>query len=318
MTGHHPLKIWAALAFIYVAWGSSYLATRYGVQTVSPWTFAAVRMSIVAPVMLLAAGAMGQSLPRTARDWIVVIGTGVLMLIGASGTVAWAQQWVPSGEAALIMSASALFTAWLGTCGRSGDAVSRTVSFALVVGLVGIALLIGLGQYRGVAPAWTYLALVFAALAWSGGTILLLRNPVDCGATMIIALQSGIAAIGFGLYATFLDHSPSIWTTRSWLSLGYLVFFGSVAGYGVYYWLLPRIEPALLGTISFVNPAFALLVGHVVAGERLSSGQKAGALLVIVAVVWVGLGLRRRLRRSVPVAFPALKPNPNASGSIPG
>lgn len=309
----HSVGIPAALAFVYVAWGSSYLATRYGVETVSPWEFAAVRMSLVGPIMLGAALALRQSLPRSARDWAIVLGTGSLMMVAASGTVVWAQQWVPSGEAALIMSASALFTAWFGAWGLAGDAVGKTVSLSLVVGVIGIALLIGMGRYHGVAPLWSYLGMVLAAIAWSGASIILRRFRVDCGATMVIAIQSSFAAICFGLCAVALDPPPSVWTTRSWMSLWYHVVFGSVFGYGAYYWLLPRISPSLLGTISFVNPAFALLIGHVIAGERLSPTQYSGAVLVLCSVVVVGLGLRMmKQRESARTAIPLLEPNPNA------
>lgn len=309
----HAVGIPAALAFVYFAWGSSYLATRFGVETVSPWEFAAVRMSLVGPIMFGVALLLRQSLPGSARDWAIVLGTGFMMMVAASGTVAWAQQWVPSGEAALIMSGSALFTAWFGTWGLAGDAVGKTVSVALIVGVVGIALLIGMGRYHGGAPLWSYLGMVLAAMAWSGASIILRRFPVDCGATMIIAIQCSLAALCFGLCVGVLDQPPSIWTARSYMALGYHVIFGSVLGYAAYYWLLPRISPSLLGTISFVNPAVALLIGHVIAGERLSPTQYSGAILVLCSVVIVGLGLRLKRRGSVRTAIPVVQPKPNAS-----
>lgn len=307
----HAVGIPAALAFVYVAWGSSYLATRFGVETVSPWEFAAVRMSLVGPIMFGVALLLRQSLPASARDWAIVLGTGFMMMVAASGTVVWAQQWVPSGEAALIMSGSALFTAWFGAWGLAGDAVGKTVFVALIVGLIGIALLIGMGRYHAVAPLWSYLGIVFAAMAWSGASIILRRFRVDCGAAMIIAIQCSLAAVSFGLCVGVLARPPSIWTARSWMALGYHVVFGSVLGYAAYYWLLPRISPSLLGTISFVNPAVALLIGHVIAGERLSPTQYGGAVLVLCSVVIVGLGLRLKRRWSVRTALPVLEPKPN-------
>lgn len=284
-------QIWMALAFVYVAWGSSFLAIRYGVASVSPWAFAAVRFALVAPAMFGLARLLGQSPPKTVRDWFVILGTGFLMLIVASGSMVWAQQWVPSGEAALIMSASALFTAWFGAIGAGGNPVSRRTGSALIAGCAGVALIVGLGRQHGTAPSSAYAATVLAALAWSGGSMLLRRYPVRCGATMTIAIQSTLAALGFGLYARFIDPAPSTWMPSSLVALSYLVVFGSILGYGAYYWMVPRVQPALLGTISFVNPAFALLLGHFLGAERLLPLQYGGALLVLAAVTFVALEL---------------------------
>jgi drug/metabolite transporter (DMT)-like permease len=238
------LRIGMALAFIYVAWGSTYLAVRIAVDTVSPWTLTAVRMAIVCALMLGVAMLLKQPLPRTRRSWGLVVTTSSLMLVIGSGAVAWAQQWVPSGEAALIMSASALLTP--------------------------------------------------AAAGWSGGTILLRRASTDVGIAMMIGLQNGFAALCFAIYVLVCDTRASTWTPAACMATAHLVVVGSLLGYGAYYWLVSRIQPVVLGSISFVNPGFALLFGILLAGERMSAGQWLGAGLVLGALATILYGSRQR------------------------
>ena len=294
--GGSGFQIGAALGFVYLSWGSTYLVMRWAIASLSPWMLATVRAAFVCLILVGVASLLGQAWPRTRRSWAVLIFSGLLMLVVASGTVVWGQQWVPSGETALVMSASAFLTPWWAALGASGDRFPRPIAAALLVGVIGLGLVMGVGGYRPGTPASSYGAMLVGAAAWSAGTVLLRRYPVDCGMLMLIGLQSGIAAVCFSLLAFVVDPRESTWTATSVSSMAYLIVCGSVLGYGAYYWLVPRVEPALLGTISVVNPVVAVLLGALLASERLSVAQGVGALLILGSLVTVTLSLRHYRR----------------------
>lgn len=281
------LKVSLALAVVYLAWGSSYLAIKLGVRDVSPWFFNGLRFLLVAPLMGLIAHRQQAPLPASAHEWRVVLGTGLLMLVLSSGLMAWAQQWVASGQAALIMATSALWMAWFGSWGRVGDRVGRVAVAGLIVGLGGVALLIGDGLLMRSAPWTAYAAISIAAMTWPAGSVVLRRHPLTCGPTMTVAIQSALAAVLVGGWALISGARSPQWTPSSLAALAYLVLFGSVAGYGAYYWLVHHLAPAKLGTYAYVNPAIAVLLGYWVLDERLSLLQTAGALSILVAVILV-------------------------------
>ena len=103
-----PFQIAVAFAIVYLVWGSTYLAIRVGVQSLPPWLFAGTRFIAAGILMLLYARWRGVGLPVTRRDWINIGVTSLLMLVGGNGFVTWAEQWVESNQAALLVATSAL------------------------------------------------------------------------------------------------------------------------------------------------------------------------------------------------------------------
>src|SRR5690606_19707966 len=118
------LALIAAFAVVYVVWGSTYLAIRIAVQDLPPAMLAGVRFIIAGLVLGTLALARGQSPPRSAGEWGTTAILAVAFIVLGNGIVTWAEQWVPSNQAALIIASSALFTAWFGTFGRRGVPLS--------------------------------------------------------------------------------------------------------------------------------------------------------------------------------------------------
>lgn len=287
-------KLILAFAIVYIVWGSTYLAIRIGVNEAPPILLAGVRFAVAAPLMLAYAFWRGDRLPRAGRDWLVIAGTAVLMLVGGNGLVTWAEQWVASGQTALIVASSALWIAWFGSLGRRGSSLSSATLLSLLLGFGGVALLVGDGLSVSSAPWTAYLALVISPIAWAAGSILSLRYPLSCGAIMGAALQSSIGALV--LMSAGLLHGDAQrwqWTSGVVGAVLYLAVFGSLIAYNAYYWLVHAAKPAQLSTYAYVNPAVAVLLGSLLLGERLSSMQLAGMAVILLSVLAVNLSARR-------------------------
>lgn len=289
------LRIALAFAVIYLVWGSNYLAIHFAVRDMPPLAFAALRCALAAPLLLGFASWQGQRPPGALRDWLVVAATALLTLVAASGLVIWAQQWLPSGQAALIVASSAMWVALFGALGASGERLGAGSVLGLLTGFIGVALLVT-GGWRGAsAPAWAYVAALASAVALAAGAMLLRRFPLRCGPSMLAGLQSLLAAPVLGMASLVAGEIPQWrWTATGAWALGYLVVFGSFVGYSVFNWLVHEVRPAQLGTYAYVNPAVAMLLGWLVLGERLLPTQAVGAVVVIAGVALVMAAGRQR------------------------
>ena len=291
-------KIILAFAIVYVVWGSTYLAIRVAVEHLPPALFAGLRFDIAGPLMLAFALARGARLPASAREWGNIAVSGLLMLGAANGLVTWSEQWIESGEAALIVATSALWMAGLGTLGAQGERLGRMTLAGLLLGFAGVALLVveGLGQH--LAPLSAYAALILAPLLWAAGSIHSRRYPPACPPLMTAALQmcfAGIAMTVLGLAAGELPRWN--WHPTAIGALAYLIVFGSCIAYAAYIWLVREVSPAALGTYAYVNPAVAVLLGWLLLDERLGTLQIAGTAVILAGVLLVTLAARGRRAR---------------------
>lgn len=292
-----PAAIWAAFAIVYLVWGSTYLAIRVGVTDLPPFLFAGVRFLAAAAILLLVCRWRRDAWPRGREDWRRIVITAVLMLVGANGMVTWAEQWVPSNQAALIVATSALWMAAIGSLGGRGERVNLWTRAGLLLGFGGVGLLVAEGLNGPEAPILAYAMLALSPLLWAAGSIFARRYPPGGAPLMVAALQmlvTGLIQTTVGL--SLGEAARWQWTPESFAALAYLTVFGSCIAYGAYYWLVHQVTPSQLGTYAYVNPAVAVLLGWVLLGETLNPPQVLGTVVILLAVMVVTWAQRTRVR----------------------
>ena len=294
----HPARrsrVLLAFAAVYIIWGSTYLAIRVVLETLPPFTMAGVRFVLAGLLLYAWMRLRGQAAPSL-RQWRSAAVVGGLLLLGGNGGVVWAQQRVPSGVAALLVSTVPLWFALLGWLRGDARRPTRAVALGLGLGMAGVALLVasrGAHSGRTVDPLGA-VALTAATLAWSYGSLWsrradLPRSPflatgmeMLCGGALLL-----VAGLVHGEWARF---DLGVASPRSLVALAYLLVFGSLLGFSAYIYLLRATTPARASTYAFVNPVVAMFLGWLVAGEALS-GQALGAAVVILSgVVLIVLG----------------------------
>ena len=288
----------AAFAAIYLVWGSTFLAIRYAVETIPPFAMMAGRC-LLGGVILLAFGLVRErdvTWP-TRREWGGAVVIGVLLFVGCHGVLAYAEETVPSGIAALCLATIPLFVPLLAWTLPDGRPPSRRRVGAFVVGFAGVALLVvSQGTSGGLHPADAFL-LVGSALSWAAGTVAtrvvpVPRSPVVGASMPLLAGGVILTAVAAGSGELSSLHLGDV-SGRSIGGLAYLVVFGTVLTFSAYVWLLRVVAPARVATYAFVNPAVAVVLGWAVAGESLTAGAVA-ASAVIVAAVAVAVSERER------------------------
>jgi len=288
------LKVAAAFAVLYLVWGSTYLFIRIGVEHIPPAVLAGLRFLFAGSGLTIAGFARGGHWPSR-RDWVTLIVLGVGLVVIGNGVVTWSEQWVPSGEAAFIVSSSALFIALFGTLGARGERLVPLTVAGLVLGFSGTALMLLPrihGQHGPLLPA---LALVGSSSCWAAAAMFSRSRGFSASPLVFSGLEMLVGGSILTIIALSTGQYGHIhWTWPAAGALAYLTVFGSGLAYGTYNWLIHHAKPAKLGTTAYVNPAVALLLGWAVLGEDLSPIALSGVAVMFVGVVLVNLRRRRR------------------------
>ena len=287
-----PSRLGLVLAFaaVYLIWGSTYLATRFGVAAIPPFLLAGVRFILGGAAFTAWAWTHGAERP-TARDWATTAGIGALMAAGGNGLVSWALQTVQSGLGALLVALVPLWVVLIDWFRPSGRRPPRRVTLGLLLGFGGVALLIA---PSAVGPRQIDLVgastVVVASLLWASGSVWS-RHAAQPTSQ---ALSSGMQMLGGGgvllaLSATTGEFRQMDWVavpTGAWGAWAYLTVFGSIA-YGSYLWLLKVSTPGKAATYAYVNPVIALLLGYLLGDETLSIWMMGCSAVVVTAVLLV-------------------------------
>ncbi len=292
---HAPGYRWrllAALASVYIIWGSTYLAIRFAVETLPPFLMAGIRFLVSGGALYAWAWLRGAGKP----DWLhwrsaTVIGT--LLLLGGNGGVVWAEQFVPSGLTALLITSEPLWVVLLVWRMPGGHRPTGGVVLGLFLGLFGIILLVGPGHLldgRGVHLGGA-VVLFLASLSWAVGSLYSSKARLPDSAVLSTGMQMLAGGVVLTIFGTLMgDWSRLVWqnvSARSLFSLAYLAVFGSIIGFSSYFWLLRNTTLTRASTYAFVNPVVAVFLGWAFANEAITSRTLSATAIIVVAVMLV-------------------------------
>jgi drug/metabolite transporter (DMT)-like permease len=284
--------IWSALIAVYLIWGSTYLAIRYAVETTPPFLMAGVRFVISGGFLYALRRARGDPAPNGA-EWRSAAIVGLFLLVGGNGGVVWAEQFVKSSLAALLVATVPLWMVLLDAVRCDGESPSFKGIVGVVVGFCGVILLIrsannGPEQMNLVGAA----ALVFASVSWALGSLYsrgarLPASPLlGAGMEMLSGgMASLVLACVIGEWNGF--HSTAV-SLRSAVALAYLTVIGSGA-FVAYVWLLRVAPTPLVATYAYVNPLVAVLLGYFLAHEPITLRIMFAAGLIVGSVALVSV-----------------------------
>jgi len=277
-----------AFTLIYVVWGSTYLAVALAVHSIPPFLLMGARSIVGGVVLLVGTRLRGTPMPSIA-DWGRAAVCGFLFFVTCHGVLAYAQQHVPSGIAALLLATIPFWIALIGTLLPGSKASSIKQLLLLVPGFVGVALIVLSQLSSGFSSFADLLFLLGAAASWALGTIMSERWSTQGMAVEYSGMElisGGVVLLGISFLRSELDsfeiEAVSAKAFGGWL---YLTVAGTIITFAAYIWLLKRASPSLVATYTFINPVIAVLLGWAVLGERLSGSMALGAFLVIGSVV---------------------------------
>lgn len=282
------VAMFAAFAAIYFFWGTTYLAIAVAIRDIPPFISGAARF-LIAGLVMYAWLRWRDARPMAQVDWKMAALAGVMLSGVGNGLVVWAQQGIPSGIAALIVTAVPVMVLLLDWAFFSKRAPTRQALIGTSIAVAGVVAIVTHSRsLSGEANPMYVVSLLLATVGWSFGT-LIQKRVVQPGT--VLSFTCAQMAFGglFQLGMSFVDgewvhFDPSAVTWSAALAVAYLVVFGSIVGLNCYLWLLTRVAAPKVATYALVNPVVALLLGAVVLNERLTPLAVSAAALVLVGV----------------------------------
>ena len=276
------LRIGVALATVYVVWGSTYLGMAVAIRSLPPFLMSSARFLLAGGILYLWTRRLGR--PTRAEVGAAAISGALLLVVGNAG-IAWAEQRVDTGVAALLVGAMPL---WLALQDRA--AFGRSLTFqqglGVAVGLFGVVTLVDpRGHAIDVVGALTCLG---ACFAWAAGTLYSRRAPLPVEPLRAASLQMLAAGVALGALAAATGERVGHLGAGSLGALAYLVVVGSIVAFTAYGWLIRNAPTPIVATYAYVNPVVAVLLGWMFNGEHVGARTfVAGALIVLSVALTV-------------------------------
>lgn len=288
-----------AFAAIYLLWGSTYFAITLGLKSIPPFLLMGLRSFCGGIVLLTMSGREVANV--SLRTWAAACLCGLLFFVGCHGVLAFAQQSVPSGVAAIVLATIPFWILLIDTVFPGDQRPKPHALLALVPGFFGVGIVAWQNVEQAGISVLPVVWLLGAALSWSAGTVLSRNMSHETSAILLSGMQlsiGGVVLFAISWLAGEIDtFSPGDVSLTSLAAALWLIVSGSVIGFVAYNWLLENVATSLVSTYTFVNPVIAVLLGTVVLREPFSRMMLLGAGLVIISVIVIWRAERSGSRR---------------------
>ena len=299
-TGSQPgqggVGIQAITAFLGLCaiWGSTWLAIKVGLRDLPPISFAGIRFALAAVILYAIIAARGLRLPWAARDWRLLLWTGLLSITVNYALVFWAELHISSGLAAVLNATIPLFGLPLAHRVLAAEPMTPHKVGGVVLGVLGMAIVFGseLGGNTPVA-AWASVGVLVASLAGAQAGVLVKARGTHLDPAVLAGVQMAFGSVPLLALGAMVEGNPLrlAWTPVALASLVYLTVVGSVVAFLTYYWLIRHIEVTRVLLIPLITPLVAVGLGYAFLGERVTWGTAIGGAAILggVAVaLWNG------------------------------
>jgi len=283
-----------AFASIYIIWGSTFLAISFGLEGFPPFILSGFRFFIAGLLLFVWRKAKNETTASVVA-WKKNAITGILILTGGTGLVAWGEQYVSSTEAAIAIATGPFWFIALDKKNWNYYFSNKTIVSGLIIGFAGFILFLQgsvsatENQSAGGYKILAFIVLAISSVAWVLGSLYSKNNPAKQSTFMNISQQLIVAGIASLLIALFrgewFEFSLNAVPLQAWFGLLFLIFFGSIAAYISYIWLLSVKDAVLVSTHTYINPIVAVFAGWIVAGEFISPLQFLGLGIILSGVL---------------------------------
>lgn len=285
---------WIAVCLI---WGTTYLGIRVSLQTIPPALMGGLRWTIAGTLLTAYLIARGEKLPPRS-SWRGIAWMAFLLLGLGNGGVVFAEQWVPSGLAAVLVATSPFWMAGVEASLKDGEPLHANTIIGLLIGFAGILVLVWPDLALGRGDGHFLLgiaALQIASFGWALGSAYSrrhARNDHILATTALQMLAGGVLMLVAG--TAMGEWSRLSFSGRTLTALAYLSTLGAIGGFVAYTYALRHLSVSLVSLYAYINPVIAVALGVLLLGEPFDWRMATAAALVFAGVAVV------RLRKRTP------------------
>ena len=300
---NQPLKIWAGLITLYLIWGSTYLGIRFVVESVPPFMASGMRNFLAGSILLIFA-ILTKKFQKPSRKMVITTAlSGFLMISVGNGLITSAARWIPSSYSALFAALSPIILVLM-LWNLTKEKPKKTVIIGSILGLVGVSILMSLKSLAIKGTEQYYLLGIFflfvSVISWNIGVILIKKADINQYSTSQIAgtqmFVGGCLSLIFSyLHGEFNNFHVGNVNDKAIFSFIYLLIFGSIIGFLVFGWLSKVAPPTLIATYTYVNPLVAMILGAVLANEKLHPLMLLASGIIISAVILITSANRKEI-----------------------
>jgi drug/metabolite transporter (DMT)-like permease len=285
-------RILLSFASVYLFWGSTYLAMRFGVEVLPPFVLGSVRFLISGPILLGFCAVLGMKMRPNRQELGRLVIIGILMLGCGNTAVIWAEQYIPSGLAALLVASIPLYAALIEMALPQGEGLPVQGWVGVGIGFVGLVFLLwpglrsGLrGDSRQIIAAGVTLA---GALCWTTASVISRRSTFRISGFVVAGWEMVFGGLfNVGMMVATKGYHGAQWGLQAWGSVLYLVIFGSLITYTAYIYLLDNVAVSKVATYAYVNPVIAVILGAIFLHEHFVVVEYVGMGAILLAVFLV-------------------------------
>lgn len=288
---HEKAVAYGAFAIVCLVWGTTYLFIRIALETIPPLLLTGTRFTAAGLIMLLIARLRGEAIPRDFRTLAGLAFVGFLMVGVGNLAVVWAEQWVPSGLAALFVATAPFWMAIIEAFRSGGERLDLRGGIGMFIGFIGVAMLVTPGG--GMDATWSVafllgaLAIQIGGACWQYGSAhakYKLKHVPLLSSAALQMLFGGLIVSIVGL--SIGEASRFVVTPRTLGALVYLTIFGSIIAYSAYVFALAHMRTTHTALYAYVNPVVAVFLGWLILDESLT-----WVSIVAMAVILAGVAL---------------------------
>lgn len=292
-------KAYLALAIVSVFWGTTYFALLIGVQSFPPFLFSGIRQLTAGILFILALYLLKKIGKWNWKEAMYQAIPGILMIAVGNGIIGWAEQYIPSGLAALIASSLPLMNVLLNfISGADRKKPNTAILFGLLMGAIGVIFIFKDNLADMVNPAYFTGMMIsfFAILSWASGSIFAKKHPSSMSPLVNAAIQMLAGGTALLIMSLFLDDYQRLSAVRveSIYALIYLIFVGSLLSYTCFVYALQKLPLGVSSLYAYINPFIALLLGYFFLQESLTIFTGFALICVLLGVFFVNKGYARQ------------------------
>jgi len=280
----------AAFATVYLVWGSTYLVNYLAIREIPPFLMSGTRF-LTAGLLLFGVAALRKIPWPSLVHWKNSAWAGFMFMALGTGLVVWAEQWVDSGMAALLVSFEPLVVVVLLWVMRGQNPQLHSL-LGVALGVLGMFLLVGQPQISADRNTLFGVAgIAFSLLAWGYASIYIGQANLPTSKMQSAGMQMMSGGVSLLLMSLiFGDYKQFAWenlTGKGIFSFFYLVVLGSLLAFSAFNYLLSKVSPEKVATTNYVNPVVAMFLGWSINNEQITTRSLLAAAIMLTGVFFI-------------------------------
>lgn len=297
-------KAYLALFTICIVWGTTYLAMLIGVSSFPAFLFSGLRHFIAGLIIWLSLPLLKRKISLTRQDIVKQVIPGVLMLALGNGTIGWAEKYIPSGLAALIVSIMPVYVVLINfVTGKGKGSLNGKIIFGLLLGCAGIVLIFkdNLTDLTDTKYLMGVLVTFAASLSWAAGTVYMKNSGATTDSYVNTAIQLSSGGLVLLLSSPFLDDLGQLAhiEPKSLWALAYLILFGSLLSFLCYIYAVKNLPVGLVSIYAYINPFIAVSLGFVWNQEKVTWITIIAFFTTLSGVFWINRGYKNKTQQQL-------------------